>query len=371
MKGMKKNILIFTLIAMLTAFACAKEERKDHEQGRVEVTGVQIAQVEKRDIETFYETTGTVKADTVSMVSSKVIGTVETIRFQLGDTVKKGQVLITIDDSDITRKVQAAEAAYQEAQNGLSIAEENHKLTKTTYERFTTLFDEKALSRQEMDEMEAKMRISLSQLGQAEAMVARTKAGLQEAKTFLSYTRIVSPVDGFVSAKKIDVGSMASPGMPLVIIEDPSEYVVRVDMDERMFPVVKKGMDVDVHIDTLNLETKGKVSEIGQAIDPMSRTFEAKITLAGKDFRSGFHATVRIPQGMEQAVLVSVDSVLRRGQLAGVYTVNDNNVVTYRLVKVGRESGGMAEILSGLDGTERVITEGSANAVDGGIVAGL
>jgi len=368
---MKRDIYIIALFFLLLSIACGKEEGKGQVQGRTEISGVEVAQVTKRDVEAFYETSGTVKADTVSVVSSKVMGTVRSILILLGDHVKKGQVLITIDDSDISKKVQAAEAAHREAISGLAIAKENHALTNTTYERFRRLFEEKALTQQEMDEIEAKKRISESQLMQAEAMAARTEAGVQEAKAFLSYTRIASPINGVVSEKKIDVGSMASPGMPLVVIEDPSAYVVRVDVDERLFPVIRKGSDVAVIIESLQVETTGKVSEIGQAIDPVSRTFEAKITLAGKGLRSGFFASVRIPQGTTTAILVPVDAVVKRGQLSGVYTVNPEKIALYRLVKTGREVDGMVEILSGLDGTERVITKGAANAVDGGIVAGL
>lgn len=368
---MNKGIYIISLFFMLAFIACGKEEGKGRVQERAEISGVEVEQIVKRDLETYYETSGTVKADTVSIVSSKVMGTVRSILVQLGDHVKKEQVLITIDDSDISKKVQAAEAAHREAMSGLAIAKENHELTNTTYARFRRLFEDKALTQQEMDEIEAKKRISESQLMQAEAMAARTEAGVQEAKAFLSYTRVASPINGVVSEKKIDVGSMASPGMPLVVIEDPSVYIVRVDVDERLFPVIRKGLNVAVMIESLHLETMGTVSEIGQAIDPVSRTFEAKITLTGTGLRSGFHASVRIPQGTTSAIMVPVDAVIKRGQLSGVYTVSQENIALYRLVKTGREMEGMVEILSGLDGTERVITKGAGNVVDGGIVAGL
>lgn len=369
---MKSNIYTVIFVVLLLATACSGGENGGGvEVKRADISGVQVARVSLREVENYYETSGTVNADTVSNVSAKVMATVLSIPVKLGDRVKKGQLLMTLADADISKKVNAAEAAYKEALSGLEMAEENNKLVNTTYTRFRKLFEEKALSQQEMDEMESRKRIAESQLRQAKAMVSRSEAGKQEAGAFLSYTRITSPVNGIVSRMNIDVGSMASPGIPLVTIEDTSLFVVEVDVDERLFTKMQRGTGVKVRIDALDKEAEGIVSEIGQAIDPLSRTFVSKITLTGKGLRSGFHASVYIPTGSEKVMQVPSGAIVRKGQLTGIYAVNDENVATYRLVKTGREMNGMVEILSGLESSERVIISGMGNAIDGGIVAGL
>lgn len=362
-----KRILI-TILLMSGIYGCGNGADVSKDIPRAEVRGVKVEKALLDEVRSFYKTSGSVKAETVSIVSSKAMGMVTSVRVKNGDAVKKGQPLITIDDADISKKVNAAEAAYEEALNGLDMAEETRELTQSTYERFKKLHEEKALTAQEMDEMRAKKNIADSRLRQAKAAVERAKAALQEARVYREYTRIKSPVDGVVSDKKIDVGTMAAPGMPLIIIEDPSSYAVHVNVDERIFSRIKKRMNVNVRVGALNLETKGTVSEIAQAIDPSSRTFLVKIAVRGKGLRSGFYANVSIPQGRTRHVMIPSGAVVKRGQIRGVYVVGENKVVNLRIIKTGQAMNGMVEVLSGLDGSESVISGNADNVVDGGVV---
>ncbi|MGE5894866.1 MAG: efflux RND transporter periplasmic adaptor subunit, partial [bacterium] len=247
------TVIVFALVALI---ACARnEETGTQVSARPVVREARAEKVTLKEVDRLYETAGSVQAETVSILSSKVMGEVTSIRVQVGEEVHKGQLLMTIDDSDISKKVQGAEAAYAEAASGLIMARENLQLTAATHERFKRLFDEKALTRQEMDEMDTKKRIAEAQVRQAEAMVQRSEASLQEARTHLGYARIVSPIDGIVSDKKIDLGTMASPGLPLLVIEDPSLYTININVDEQLFSRMKRGMRVSVSLSALGLET--------------------------------------------------------------------------------------------------------------------
>ena len=124
----------------------------------------------------------------------------------------------------------------------------------------------------------------------------------------------------------------------------------------------------DIAIDSLKLSTKGTVEEISQAIDPFSRTFLVKISVRNDALRSGFFANVDIPEGEYEAILVPAGAIVKRGQLQGLFVVNDDRSIHYRLVKTGSEREGMVEVLSGLTGDERVIISGIHLAKDGGIV---
>lgn len=364
---MRKMLLICFLIYVLAA--CGEGDRKDAVVQRIDVRGVSVEKVRVEELQSYYKTSGSVKAETVSMISSKVIGAVTSILVKNGDRVKKGQLLMTIDDADVLQKVRASEAAYQAALNGRDAAEENFNLAESTYLRFKKLFEEHALTPQEMNEVETKKNVAYSQFKQAEAMMNQSEAVLKEAKVFLSYTGIKSPIYGIVSEKKIDVGTMASPGMHLITIEDPSLYVIHVNVDERLFSRVKKGMHVKVMIASLHLELEGVVSEISQAVDPGTRTFLVKIAVDGEGMRSGFFANVMIPEGTVNAVLVPAGSVVKKGQLRGVYVVDENGVLNFRLIKTGSETNGWVTVLAGLSGTESIIVSGIHRAVDGGIIS--
>ena len=363
---MRITILLVSFLYILTACSGDKQE---HEIERPQVKGVSVASAKKDIVAGYYRTSGTVKADTVSILSSKVMGTVTAIKVKSGDTVKKGQLLLAIDNSDVSAKVRAAEAAYQAALSGRRMAEENFKLADSTYERFKKLYEEKALTTQEMNEIETKRNVAGLQLKQAEAMLEQSNAAMNEAKAFLSFTRITSPIDGIVSEKKIDVGTMAAPGMHLITIEDPSSHVIDVGVDERLFAAIKKGMRTDITIESLDLTTQGVIEEISQTIDPFSRTFLVKISIRNDALRSGFFANVNIPEGEHEAVLVPTGAIVKRGQLQGLFVVNDDRTINYRLIKTGSARDGMVEVLSGLTGNESIIVSGVHLAKDGGVVA--
>jgi len=321
---------------------------------RPPVTGVELTEVLPLPVDEYYEASGTVKARTASVVASRVMGTVTSLKVRQGDRVRAGQVLMTLDDRDMVQRVRAAEKAVE-------AADQNRSLTDVTYGRYKKLFDGKAVSRQEIDQIDTQRKV-------AESEYERTKAGLAEAKVYYGFTRITSPISGVVTEKKIDSGSMAVPGMPLLTIEDDSSFRLEVNVDEGLSGKLKSGTPVYVLIASLPQKIEGRISEIVPAIDPASRTFLVKAELKGPGLRSGLYAKARIPAGKKEAILIPKGAIAEKGQLTGVYAVDDKNIITYRLVRVGKEYNGNVEILSGINPKDRVITSGVERAVDGGII---
>ncbi|MBI5467608.1 MAG: efflux RND transporter periplasmic adaptor subunit [Deltaproteobacteria bacterium] len=338
------------------------------EVSRPEVSGVVTIEVRPTSVTSSLEAAGTVKAKTISDVASRVMGTVTSIIVREGDRVKKGSLLITIDDSDIREKVRAAEAWRNEAGKALEGAKENLRLQNLTYERYKKLYEGKAISQQEFDTVETRRKGARLEYERAEEAVKRAGAGMNEAKIFHSYARVVSPVDGIVSEKKIEVGSMAAPGMPLIVIEDTSGFIFEANADERLSGTIKKGMALGVTVDSLSKTFEGRVAEVLPSVDPASRTFLVKISLRGAGLRSGQYGRVSFPVAQKTAILLPLPAIVSRGQLDGVFTVDDLGVVTYRLVRTGESYGDNIEILSGVDPGEKVIVEGVDKAVDGGVV---
>lgn len=338
------------------------------EVSRPEVFGVATIEVRPAPVTPSLEVAGTVKAKTVSNVASRVMGTVTSIIVREGDRVKKGSLLLTIDDSDIREKVRAAEAGRNEAAKALEGAKENLSLQNLTYDRYKRLYEGKAISQQEFDTVETRQKGARLEYERAEEAVKRAGAGVNEARVYRSYARVVSPVDGIVSEKKIEVGSMAGPGMPLVVIEDTSSFVFEANADERLSGTIKKGMALGVTVDSLSKTFEGRVAEVLPSVDPASRTFLVKISLRGAGLRSGQYGRVSFPVAKKTAILLPLRAVVSRGQLDGVYAVDDSGVVTYRLVRTGESYGNDIEILSGVGPGEKVIVEGVDKAVDGGVV---
>jgi RND family efflux transporter MFP subunit len=336
---------------------------------RPTVTDVTTIQLKLNRTPLFHEATATVTPETESMVSSRIMGPVAAITVKEGDRVTAGQLLIVIDSEDISNKVTAAEAAYREAVQALSAAEQNRKLAENTYSRFKNLFDEKALSLQEIDKLETQKKVAAIEYERIQEMVKRAEAGLAEAKVFQGYKDIVAPVDGVVTGKFIDPGTMAMPGMRLLTIEDTSRYRLEAEIDESLAGKIIPDMDVEVEISALKLQMQGKVSETVPAVDPRSRTFKVFIALPpAANLHSGLYARVKISVGQQEVLLVPAEAVVARGQLTGVYLVDSNRIITYRLVRLGRKYGGRVEILAGLNPDDTIVSGDVSQVVDGSIL---
>jgi multidrug efflux pump subunit AcrA (membrane-fusion protein) len=114
----------------------------------------------------------------------------------------------------------------------------------------------------------------------------------------------------------------------------------------------------------------GQISEVVPSVDPSTRTFVVKITVSGAGLKTGLYARVRIPTGKREALTVPASSIVEKGQLTGVYAVDTKDIVSYRLLRIGKNFGDSVEVLSGLVPGDRIIVAGLERAVDGGIMTG-
>ena len=367
----QRTLPVFFLILATGFFLIGCGEKVDPGSAQVKrqtISGVSIATLTPASIDEFYEAVGTVKADHTSHVAGRMMGTVTSLLVKEGDTVEKGQLLLTLDDRDVVQKVKAAEAGYQEAIRALESVKQNRELTGITYERYRKMFEEKAISRQEMDQFETQKKVAGLEHERMQEMVNRAAAGLSEAKIFLGFTRVTSPIKGRVTEKKTEVGSMAVPGMPLLTLEDIAAFHAEVTVDESLSGKLRTGMSVLVSIEAIDRQMPGKIKEILPVVDSLSRSFITKVSLSGAGLRSGLYARVKIPSGKKEVLLAPQSAIIEKGQLTGVYAVDGQGIVTYRLIRTGKAYNGNQEILSGLKPNDRIIVQGVEKAMDGGII---
>ncbi len=353
----REIIFIFALCSLLFALTIGCKDKikpGTAEVKRQVVTGVTITEIQPVQVDEYYETSGTVKAKTISVIASRVMGTITSVKVKEGDRVHTGQTLMTIDDRDIAQRVKAADKAVE-------AAKQNKSLMDITYQRYKNLHDEKAISQQEIDQIETQKKVADMEYEKARAMLA-------EAQVHHGFTRITAPISGVVTEKKIELGSMAVPGIPILTVEDNSYFRIEANVDERLSGKLKTGMPVDVIIDSIGQETKGRISEIIPAVDPMSRTFLIKVDMKMPSLKTGIYGRVLIPEGKKEAILVPQKAIVEKGQLVGVYVVDKQGVITYRLIKAGKKYGEQIEVLSGLNGGEKIIVDGVEKAIDGGII---
>lgn len=364
-------MMIFALAAVFSG--CSGNKSGTVEIQRPEVQGVTIMTAGKELVDYYYETSGTVKAKYVSVLSSRITGAVTAILVKQGQRVEAGQLLLTIDDRDTVQQVSAAGSGYQEAVYAVEAAYQNKLLADVTYERYKKLFEQNAISHQDLDRVATQQKVAAANYKLAREAADKAGANTAVASADQAFTQITSPTAGIVTEKKIDVGSMAVAGMPLLVVDDDSSFTLETNVDERLMPQIQVGMLVGITIDSLGKTMQGTVLEIAPAVDPATRTFLLKIDLGQdkKGLRTGLYAKVRIATGKNQTIVLPTKAIVEKGELTGVYVVNSEGVIAYRLIKAGKSYGNTSEILSGVQAGDKVIVGGVEKAVDGGVVKGV
>ncbi len=357
-KPMKKLLLTMALILIITTGCGKHEEEAKHPL----VSDVTVEVVNKKPVESFYTTSATVKSKTNSVVASMLTGKVTSIAVEEGDLVKVGQLLLTIDARDIAQKATGAAAGVKAAQMAANSASENMKMAEKTYQRYKNLYNEKVITKQEFDQFTTQKNVAAIQYEQAKAGIQQARAGLGEVKVYQSYARVTAPVSGIVTQRNIDLGSTAMQGQPIITIEKPGEMELVANVDESFLGKIKEGENTTLEI--AGKTYKRQITKVVRHIDPMTRTFKVKIDISG--LTGGQFAKINIPVEKKNAIVVPIIAITKKGELTGIYAVDENNIISYRLVRVGKKFGENVEILSGIDDGDKIITIGADKAVDGG-----
>jgi RND family efflux transporter MFP subunit len=221
---------------------------------------------------------GTVRAFQTSQLSSQATGTITQVRVREGDRVRRGEVLAVIDSAEPSAALDRAIATEAAAANELTAAESDLQLAESTLARYQVLFDKQIIARQQFDEVKARQQSALAHRDLARATQLQAKAVVTEAKAVLDFTRVTAPFDGVVTERKLDPGAMASPGLPILTVEDVSRYRLETSVNENDLRFARLGDRVPVSIDALGgTRLIGQVAQIVPAADASSHTFIVKI----------------------------------------------------------------------------------------------
>jgi multidrug resistance efflux pump len=361
---MKRQFALIAAVIILTAFivSCGSVKASDaNQQASPTIKDVAIVKVVRSSIDDFYEASGTVKAKTTTQVSANIMGRITSFPAAEGDAVARGQTLVEIDGSESRTQLLQAQANLEEAQASLievgrsvdaanaavRTAEASRQLAEATFRRYKELYDRRSASEQEFDEARSRLSSATSELDRAKANVQtilaknkqtiarieQAKAEIERAKVYAGYSRIVSPVSGIVVKKFAESGATAAPGSPLLAIEDNSQYRLEAAVEESRSQFISVGNRVNVRIDAIGKgEFAGTIAEILPTSDAASRSYIVKIDLPAN------------PQ----------TAIVQRGQLTGVYVVGADGTLNFRIVKLGKTSETLVEVLSGVSEGEEI-----------------
>jgi RND family efflux transporter MFP subunit len=322
--------------------------------------------------------TGRIEARTRTVVAAQVMGSVRKVGFEVGQSVREGDVLVEIDAAQVIASQAQAEAGRRaeaqmliETQASIEAARAQLELAQTTHRRMAQLFDRKSLTAQEMDEANARLKQAEANLAmararqtQVEARIAQAEQGVAVASIQAAYTKIRAPFSGVITEKQVQPGAMALPGAPLFTIERAGGFRAVLDVEERLAGTIRSGQRLLLHVEGQE-PREATVSEVVPSLDPASRSLQIKADLpAMAGLRTGAYVSGEWTLGQSEVLMVPVAAVQERGQMQLVYVIEDG-VARSRMVSLGTASGGQREVLSGLRAGERVVAQLTEGVTDG------
>lgn len=310
------------------------------------VQALASAPVEMREVELAYSAEAVVEAVRESTVSAQVAGRVIDVRFDVGDYVKQGEVIVRIDPRAASQAVQASEAQVEEARAALANA-------RAQYERSRQLLAQKFISQAALDQAEAAYK-------SAQARVGALLAGAGAAATERSFTTIVAPYSGVVSARHVEVGEMATPGKPLMTGFDPSTLRVVASIPQAQVASIQAGAKARIEMPATGKWLDARRLTIVPSADPLTHTTRVRLDLPAdvRGIYPGMYARAHFTVGKATRLLAPRAAVFRRSELTAVYLVDDKGVARLRQVRLGAAGDESAvEILAGLRPGERVALE--------------
>ncbi len=325
-------------------------------------TAVQTAQarvVESRQQQApqILRATGTIHAREAATLSAQVVGRVQQVLVHEGDGVRAGQTLVVLDDAAQRAALEQAQAGVKAAQGAQAAAETDAKLAASTLDRYRQLQTEKSVSPQEMDEVSRRAEAASQRVDAMREQTDAARAQASGAQTMLGYTRLLAPFAGVVTARLADPGALASPGVPLLQVDEAGTLQLDATVDESSIAAIHKGMKAQVALDgSPSAMFAGTVTEIDPAADPASHSFVVKIDLpASGQLRAGMYGTAEFANGVRQAIVVPRSAVVMRGSLACAYVLDGEGIAQLRSLTLGATQGNLIEVLSGLSAGEKLV----------------
>ena len=289
---------------------------------------VQTITVQKEQVTSRVEVVGTVQAVDRAVIAAKITGTIVELPVVLGSRVTKGDLLVKIAAEEISARVLQARAQLTQAKRNLNREEKLLRKHASTPETVKSMRD----------------------------MLAIAKAGYKEAASIMNFTTITAPFSGVITKKIAHNGDLATPGVPLLSLENDGRLQALASIPATIASRIKQHQSLQVHIPTAKTTIEGEVAEISPDIHPVSRTLPIKINLTSTTgLRTGMFARIELPGTKAATIMVPEQAVVPFGQLQKIFVVK-KNTARLRLVRTGIRENGRVEILAGLEAGEQIVT---------------
>lgn len=354
MKPISKILTMTVMAAALGLAGCSEDEPKAPIES-VHKIKASTETVVLGEIPLMAVVPGAVMPEQRASISSRLTGYIKGLEVKVGQRVKRGDLLFSIDSADIKNQITRAGAEYQQALAAFKDA-------KLDFERFAKLYEEDSVSKQQYD----KIRLQFSV---AQQSLAAAASGFKQAKEQLIYANVKAPFDGVIVDKMAVAGDLAAPGKPVVIIENSTSLSVQTEVAGDLFAVLRLGDEAQVMLDGQSEPFTGVVYTLVGAANPKTRTHTVKLSLP-KDvvnINSGTFARVSYKRGTRQTMMIPKSAVVTRGGIEGVFVVEDTKA-SFHMVRTGVEINGKIEVQSGLALDDVIVTDNNVQMLNGDVI---
>lgn len=394
--------IAFILAAASVLFAaCGGSKASNPQQANANAAAAAPAVVEvttapaiTRDLPRFLEATGSLAADEQTDVAPQISGKVVAVGVELGSYVKRGQMIVRLDDNDSRIRLDQTLAQLQQAQAAVRQAEAKiglrpgqnfdptHvadvgsarvalELAEKQLRRFERLIETGDVSRSSYDQQKAQRdqlqqqyEVALTKARQDYAAVIAARAGVSNAETQvaqarrnLTYAVVNSPINGYVAERPADLGEYASPATKVATIVNTNPLRVRIDIPEQAITSIQMGQSVSVNVSAYpDRAFSGRVHHVAPSVTPNSRTLTVEAVVENGDglLKPGQFATVRILQPQSTSgVLVPARSIRAESGTSYVFVIKDGRAEK-RIVQIGQAEADLVEIKSGVAAGEQI-----------------
>lgn len=353
------NKIITTLLLSTFLFLSCGKDRKEITDNATAIP-VKVSGMAAQNNGSFVTASGKIEAENSANVSTRMMGYVTKVHVKVGQKVNAGQLMVSINASDLQAKKAQVDASILQATAAFNNA-------KKDFERFTALFNQQSASQKELDDMTSRYEMAKAGLDAAKQM-------RNEVLAQFNYSNITAPFSGEVTNTFVKEGDMANPGMPLVSIEGVSRLQVTAMVSESDIANIQNGMIVKVLVKSINKEVTGKVIEVSSSAKNTGGQYLVKIGLnqIDKAILSGMFVNVQFPVANKtqtttttDKVLVPESAIVKQGQLTGIYTIGNGNKAILRWLRIGKTYGNQVEVLSGLSAEEQYIVSAEGKLYNG------
>jgi membrane fusion protein, multidrug efflux system len=334
--------------------------------GRVVTVGT--AQVRQGQVREEIMITGSLRPKEQVDVTAKVTGRVEVVRVNVGDRVRRGDLLAELEDLEVQQQVRRATAAQEVVRATLEQRRAEMANAQADLERSRQLMEGGLIPRQEYESKQTSFRVVQAQVQLTQAMGEQAQAELNELRIRLEQMKITSPIDGIVADRIVDPGAVISPSTPVVRVVNLSTLITRANVPEREVSKLRLGNRAQVVVDAFGDETfEGKVTRISPVMDAATRSALVEVEIPNRDgnLRAEMFARVKLDlASVRPALLIPREALVYRGQQAGVYVLSGNRP-TFREIEPGLSQGNDVEVLANLELGTTIISRGAAMVSDG------